>query len=114
MVLKKTSCCGLRLQIELADEQASERLAAGLAMLAGKGDLIALEGDLGAGKTTMARGFTRAMANNPELEVPSPTFTLVQTYELDEINIAHMDFYRLEDPEKLMNSALTKPSRPVW
>ncbi len=98
MDLANTPCCGAGLQIELADESASEHLAAALAMLAEKGDLIALEGSLGAGKTTIARSFTRAMANNPELEVPSPTFTLVQTYELDEINIAHMDFYRLENP----------------
>lgn len=66
-------------------------------MLAEKGDLIALEGNLGAGKTAIARGYIRALANNPQLEVPSPTFTLVQTYELGEINVAHMDFYRLEN-----------------
>lgn len=86
------------LRIELPDETASERLAAGLAMLARKGDLIALEGDLGAGKTTIARHFIRSLADNPDLEVPSPTFTLVQTYELDELDVAHMDFYRLEEP----------------
>lgn len=98
MVSANTPCCGSGLQIELADESASECLAVGLAMLAEKGDLIALEGNLGAGKTTIARGFIRALANNPKLEVPSPTFTLVQTYELGEMNVAHMDFYRLEDP----------------
>ena len=86
------------LHIKLADETASERFAAGLAMLAGKGDLIALEGDLGTGKTTIARSFIRALAGNPHLEVPSPTFTLVQTYELGEMDVAHMDLYRLEDP----------------
>ncbi len=88
-------------RIDLADEAASERLAAGLAMLAGTGDLIKLEGDLGAGKTTLARSFIRTMAGNPVLEVPSPTFTLVQTYELDGANVAHMDFYRLEDPAEI-------------
>lgn len=89
------------LRIELPDEAASERLATGLAMLAGKGDLIALEGDLGTGKTTIARSFIRALADDPDLEVPSPTFTLVQTYELDGISVAHMDFYRLEEPAEI-------------
>ncbi len=89
------------MRIDLADEAASERLAAGLAMLAGKGDLIKLEGDLGTGKTTLARSFIRTLADNPALEVPSPTFTLVQTYELDGVNVAHMDFYRLEDPAEI-------------
>ncbi len=89
------------LRIELPDEAASERFAAGLAMLAGKGDLIELEGDLGTGKTTIARSFIRAVAGNRDLEVPSPTFTLVQTYELGEIDVAHMDLYRLEAPEDI-------------
>ncbi|WP_337659862.1 tRNA (adenosine(37)-N6)-threonylcarbamoyltransferase complex ATPase subunit type 1 TsaE [Anderseniella sp. Alg231-50] len=99
MISTRVSEPGLR--IELADEAASERLAAGLAMLAGKGDLIALEGDLGAGKTTIARSFVRTLADNPALEVPSPTFTLVQTYELDGMSVAHMDFYRLEEPAEI-------------
>lgn len=99
MMSTEVSKPGVR--IDLADEAASERLAAGLAMLAGKGDLIKLEGDLGAGKTTLARSFIRTMAGNPALEVPSPTFTLVQTYELDGANVAHMDFYRLEEPAEI-------------
>ncbi len=89
------------LRIELPDETASERLAAGLAMLAGQGDLIALEGDLGTGKTTIARSFIRALADQPDLEVPSPTFTLVQTYDLNGTSVAHMDFYRLEEPAEI-------------
>ena len=99
MISTRVSEPGLR--IELTDETASERLAAGLAMLAGKGDLIALEGDLGAGKTTIARSFIRTLADNPALEVPSPTFTLVQTYELDGTSVAHMDFYRLQEPAEI-------------
>ncbi len=98
MVPANTPCCRSGLKIELADESASERLAVGLAMLVEKGDLIALQGDLGTGKTTIARSFIRALANNPKLEVPSPTFTLVQSYELSEMEVTHMDFYRLEDP----------------
>jgi len=88
-------------RIDLPDEEASERLAASLAMLAGRGDLIKLEGDLGTGKTTLARSFIRTLADNPALEVPSPTFTLVQTYELDGASVAHMDFYRLEEPAEI-------------
>lgn len=99
--MMSTSVSEPGLRVELADEAASERLAAGLAMLAGKGDLIKLEGDLGAGKTTLARSFIRTLAGNPDLEVPSPTFTLVQTYELDGTSVAHMDFYRLEDPAEI-------------
>lgn len=99
MMSTRVSEPGLR--IELTDETASERLAAGLAMLAGKGDLIALEGDLGAGKTTIARSFIRTLADNPALEVPSPTFTLVQTYELGDTSVAHMDFYRLQEPTEI-------------
>lgn len=99
--MMSTSVSEPGLRIDLADEAASERLAAGLAMLAGKGDLIKLEGDLGAGKTTLARSFIRTLANNPALEVPSPTFTLVQTYELDGTSVAHMDFYRLEEPAEI-------------
>lgn len=98
MVSANTPCRKSGQQIELADETASERLAVGLAMLVEKGDLIALEGNLGAGKTTIARGFIRALAHNAMLEVPSPTFTLVQSYELGEMHITHMDFYRLENP----------------
>lgn len=99
MMSTRVSEPGLR--IDLADEAASERLAAGLAMLAGKGDLIKLEGDLGAGKTTLARSFIRTLADNPALEVPSPTFTLVQAYELGGTSVAHMDFYRLEEPTEI-------------
>ena len=99
--MMSTSASEPGLRIDLADEAASERLAAGLAMLAGTGDLIALEGDLGAGKTTLARSFIRTLADNPALEVPSPTFTLVQTYELDGTAVAHMDFYRLEEPAEI-------------
>lgn len=99
MMSTRVSEPGLR--IELADEAASEQLAASLAMLAGKGDLIALEGDLGTGKTTIARSFIRALADDPELEVPSPTFTLVQTYDVAGSSVAHMDFYRLEEPAEI-------------
>ncbi|RST88442.1 tRNA (adenosine(37)-N6)-threonylcarbamoyltransferase complex ATPase subunit type 1 TsaE [Aquibium carbonis] len=80
--------------IGLADEAATRRLGEDLALALKPGDLVCLEGDLGAGKTTLARAFLRAMADDPDLEVPSPTFTLVQTYDL-RVPVHHLDLYRL-------------------
>ncbi|MBX3572237.1 MAG: tRNA (adenosine(37)-N6)-threonylcarbamoyltransferase complex ATPase subunit type 1 TsaE [Mesorhizobium sp.] len=82
------------LTIELEDEAATTRLGADLAAVARVGDVFALSGDLGAGKTTLARGFVRALAGDPALDVPSPTFTLVQSYP-GRIAIHHFDLYRL-------------------
>ncbi len=84
----------------LADEDATRRLAEDLAMRLAAGDIIALEGDLGAGKTTLARALIRAIADDPALDVPSPTFTLVQTYP-GRVPIAHLDLYRLGGPDEL-------------
>lgn len=85
--------------IDLADERATLALGARLAGAAVRGDIFALAGDLGAGKTTLARGFIRALTT-PEEEVPSPTFTLVQTYDTPKGMVWHFDLYRLEDPEE--------------
>ena len=76
-------------------------LAAALAATVPAGRLIALEGDLGAGKSTLARAFIRARLGDDEAEVPSPTFTLVQTYGCDDgTEVWHADLYRLTDPEE--------------
>ena len=85
--------------IDLPDEAATAALAARLAALVRPGDIIALKGELGAGKTSFARAFIRARAGHYE-EVPSPTFTLVQIYELPELTIWHFDGFRLRDPEE--------------
>ena len=84
--------------IDLADEAATARLARRLARLARPGDIIALAGDLGSGKTSLARAFIRTLAGAEE-EVPSPTFTLVQMYEFVGGTIWHFDLYRLEKPD---------------
>jgi N-acetylmuramate 1-kinase len=78
-----------------------ERFAQELAFALRQGDVVSLAGDLGAGKTTLARALVRALTNDPEHEVPSPTFTLVQTYESDYLSLAHFDLYRLSTPEEL-------------
>ena len=89
----------LLLTIALPDEAATARLAEDIAVCLGAGDTVALRGGLGAGKTTFARALLRAIADDPGLEVPSPTFTLVQSYETDRLKVAHFDFYRLSGPE---------------
>jgi tRNA threonylcarbamoyladenosine biosynthesis protein TsaE len=84
--------------IELPDENATAALAAHIAGLARPGDVIALNGELGAGKTSFARAFIRARGGAEE--VPSPTFTLVQIYELADGTVWHFDCYRLRDSEE--------------
>ncbi len=88
------------LSLLLRDEAATARLAEDLATKIAPGDVIALEGDLGAGKTTLARALIRAVADDDGLEVPSPTFTLVQTYP-GRVAIAHFDLYRLGGPDEM-------------
>src|SRR5712691_9700709 len=90
--------------IELADEAATAALAARVAALARPGDVIALKGELGAGKTSFARAFIRARGGVEA--VPSPTFTLVQTYDVGGAAIWHFDCYRLRHPEEAWELAI--------
>jgi tRNA threonylcarbamoyladenosine biosynthesis protein TsaE len=87
--------------LTLPDVAATEALAARLAPRARRGDAILLEGKLGAGKSTFARAFLRAAAGDPALEVPSPTFTLVQEYALPAGSAFHFDLWRLDGPAGL-------------
>ena len=82
--------------LDLKDLSATHALAARLAALLRPGDAVLLEGPLGAGKSELARAVLRAAAGDPGLEVPSPTFTLVQSYDLPAGAAHHFDLYRLD------------------
>ncbi|MCC7048023.1 MAG: tRNA (adenosine(37)-N6)-threonylcarbamoyltransferase complex ATPase subunit type 1 TsaE [Alphaproteobacteria bacterium] len=96
--------------IARADEAATQRLAASVAAEARARDVIALAGPLGAGKTAFARFFLAALARRqgvaPPGEVPSPTFTLVQTYRLGRLAVWHFDLYRLARPDDAIELGL--------
>jgi tRNA threonylcarbamoyladenosine biosynthesis protein TsaE len=85
----------------LPDEAATAALAARLAARARPGDVVLLAGPFGAGKTSFARAFIRALADDPALAVPSPTFTLLQSYETQTATIFHYDLWRLSGPDSL-------------
>ena len=90
------------MRLHLADDSATAALGARLAKRARPGDVLLLSGPLGAGKSTLARAFIRALLHDPRLVVPSPTFTLVQSYETpDGGEIWHFDLWRLNGPEGL-------------
>jgi hypothetical protein len=94
-------------QAALANEAATANLMADLALLLSAGDVITLTGDLGAGKTAAARALIRYLAQDDDLEVPSPTFTLAQTYDLPPFPVLHADLYRVNDPGELEEIGLS-------
>jgi tRNA threonylcarbamoyl adenosine modification protein YjeE len=85
----------------LANEQATWHFMVDIAAALEPGDLITLSGDLGAGKTTFARAMIRYLAGDETIEVPSPTFTLIQTYDLPRFTLVHADLYRLSGAAEL-------------
>lgn len=95
------------ISIDLADEAATRRLGEDLALSLRRGDLVALHGDLGMGKSTLARAIIRAIADDDALDVPSPTFTLVQSYAL-RIPVHHFDLYRLSNSDELEELGLAE------
>jgi tRNA threonylcarbamoyladenosine biosynthesis protein TsaE len=90
--------------MRLEGEAATERFGRGLAPLLRVGDVIALFGDLGAGKTTLARGLLHGLGH--EGEVASPTFPIVQPYEALRVPVWHVDLYRIEHESELEELAL--------
>ena len=88
--------------IELADEAATLALGASLAAGAAPGHVLYLSGDLGSGKTTLARGLICALGHAGR--VKSPTYTLVEDYELARLHVYHFDFYRFKDKKEWVSS----------
>ncbi len=89
------------IEIDLPNEAATVDLARRLVPFLRSGDVLALAGDLGVGKTAFARVLIRALMQSDE-EVPSPTFTLLQTYDAGALRIRHFDLYRISHPDELI------------
>ena len=99
---------GARAELRLDNLEATRALGRRLASVLGGGDVLALSGALGAGKTEFARALIRARAGAP-IEVPSPSFTLIQDYALEGLTIRHIDLYRVQDPAELIELDLVAP-----
>ena len=96
-----TATGGSSFSVTLPNERATVRFAIDIAAALERGDLVTLSGDLGAGKTTFARAVIRYLAGDDTIEVASPTFTLLQSYELPRFLLVHADFYRLSGTAEL-------------
>ena len=96
------------MQLYLPSEDATARLARRMAPLLGAGDTLALSGPIGAGKSFFARALIRARLNavGRDEDIPSPTFTLVQTYDAGDLEIWHSDLYRLTHPDEVLELGL--------
>jgi tRNA threonylcarbamoyladenosine biosynthesis protein TsaE len=91
---------------ELPDEAATQYLGACLAPLLAGGTVVYLEGDLGAGKTTLARALIRALGHTGA--VKSPTYSLVEVYVISSLYLYHFDFYRFESPEEFDDAGFSE------
>ncbi|MGN6490279.1 MAG: tRNA (adenosine(37)-N6)-threonylcarbamoyltransferase complex ATPase subunit type 1 TsaE [Devosia sp.] len=85
----------------LADDDATAALGRRVAAALRPGDLVLLEGDLGAGKTALARAIIRTLLADPDLDVPSPSFALVQPYDGNGLDVLHADLYRLASEREI-------------
>lgn len=94
----------MQFQTDLADEDATIGFGQELSLFVRPGMTICLYGDLGAGKTTLARALIRALARDIKLDVPSPTFSLVQPYDMLRVAVHHYDFYRLENADAVVET----------
>ncbi len=92
---------------------ATEALAARLAPLLQRGDVVLLQGPLGAGKTAFARALLRALTGDPTLDVPSPSFTLVQTYDTPAGPVHHCDLWRIDRADDLAELGLEEALRDI-
>ena len=90
------------MEIDLPDLDAVDRLARDIAAALRPGDALLLEGPLGAGKTALARAVLRALCGDPNMEVPSPSYTLVQSYETPDFTVHHFDLWRLDRPDEVV------------
>ena len=95
------------IRLVLADEDATRRLGDDIAAILAPGDAVLLSGDLGMGKTALARAIVRALAGDDGLDVPSPTFTLVQHYD-GRVPVRHFDLYRIASPDELEELGLAE------
>src|SRR5262245_13256876 len=100
-VMAASSSHSASFSVVLPDERGTRRLMVDLASALKRGDFVTLSGDLGAGKTTFARALIRYLAGDEKIEVPSPTFTLMQHYDLPQFPLVHADLFRLAGSAEL-------------
>lgn len=96
-----------------ADEAATDNIGRRIAAHLQPGDLVLLDGDLGTGKTALARAIIRCLAGDAELEVPSPTFLLVLPYVAEDSSVLHADLYRLGDAADIEELGLFDDDKAV-